>query len=749
MAERADGPDSLAEGDPAGIGEYTLLARLRESAGAVEYLAVDREGAKVSVLVPRPRPAADPALSRRFAAEARLAVAAAGPWVPAVRESADGHLVTAYRPALALGPAVARYGPLPEHALRVLGAALAEVLVRLHPLVEAHQGLSPHTVLLGADGPRLTGFGPLAAATGIDPAADGAAARLTLGFLTPEQVAGRVPGPASDVFVLGLLLVYAATGAGPFAVATPDAVATADPDLDGVPEGLRPLLSRCLEKDPARRPAPAVVAAVLAPGGAAALLAAQWLPGALVTELSAQASAVMALEAPGHEGPSATAVATQVDAADQADAAAPDAPEPPRRGLPARRALLLGAVGTAAGLAGGFALGRNTPHAPAPAGATAAPSGPPARVPGAPPAVLWHYRAATTGQQALVWNDQVLVVPLIGATVGLDLRTGKTLWTKDIWCNATPVTVSGDLLFVPTFNRGLVRFSAMTGTARDTDPDYAMEGDGFAGQIGTRVWFRAPDKENVPHLVCYDIAQRSTVWRTPLGRTPPGRGGALRVTPGRESVYVQRLRDPADAKEKDLGTAVFSALETETGARWWERWEKEAWADLPEEPRSWMTADGTLYTDEGHSLHARDVRTGGERWGGDARTSLDRVSSPRGVLLRDDVSLYVVDANGWTHLVDPRDGTIKRTTFPAVPTGAVARGDTALVPGPSGSPLYRVDWGAVTAIDPDDGRTLWAFQGVTEQQQEQEGLLWQVASGTRTAVFARRFGRDYFALPVG
>ncbi|MEV7544900.1 hypothetical protein [Streptomyces sp. NPDC089915] len=544
MAAHGDGPRSLGEGDPARVGEHIPLARMRESASAVEYLALDPDGAKVTVLVPRPRISADPALRRRFTSEARLAAAAAGPWAPTVREAADGHLVTAYRPALTLGSAVARHGPLPEHALRVLGAALAEVLVRLHPLAGAHQGLAPHTVLLAADGPRLTGFGPLAAATGIAPATEGGPARLTLGFLAPEQVAGRPPGPASDVFVLGLLLVYAASGAGPFATATPDAVATAEPDLDRVPQDLRPLLARCLGKDPARRPAPEAVASALAPDGAAALLVAEWLPGALVTELSAQASAVMALEAPPQDSGAATAVATRLDGT------TPDEPERPRR--PARRALLLGALGTTAGLAGGFALGRSTRKAPPAAKPAAGPSGPPARVPGTAPTPLWHYKAPSRfAQQAVVWNDEVLVVPVTGATIGLDLRTGKTLWTKDIWCTATPVPVADDLLFAPTFARGLVRFSARTGTLRDTDAEYSMQTDAFDGRSGTRVWFRAPDKENVPHLVCYDIAQRAAVWRTPVGK-----GGTVRVTPGPESAYVQRVPDPADAKEKELGTAV-------------------------------------------------------------------------------------------------------------------------------------------------------------------------------------------------
>ncbi|MFD8142927.1 PQQ-binding-like beta-propeller repeat protein [Streptomyces sp. NPDC059708] len=736
MAVHGDAPRSLGEGDPARVGEHTLLARMRESASAVEYLALDPDGAKVTVLVPRPRTSADPALRRRFAAESRLAAAAVGPWVPEVRDTADGHLATAYRPALTLASAVTRHGPLPEHALRVLGAALAEVLVRLHPLAGAHQGLAPHTVLLAADGPRLTGFGPLAAATGIAPATESGPARLTLGFLAPEQVAGRPPGPASDVFVLGLLLVYAATGAGPFATATPDAVATAEPDLDRVPPDLRPLLARCLGKDPARRPAPEDVASALAPDGAAALLAAEWLPGALVTELSEQASAVMALEAPVQDSGPATAVATRLDGT------APDEAQRPRR-RPARRTLLLGALGTTAGLAGGFALGRATRTVPPPAKPAAGPSGPPARVPGTPPAVLWHYKAASkTSIPAMVWNDEVLVIPLTGATIGLDVRTGKTLWTKDIWCNATPVPVADDLLFAPSFDRGLVRFSARTGTLRDTDPEYTMQTDAFDGRSGTRVWFRASDKEGVPQLVCYDVAQRAAVWRTPVGK-----GGTVRVTPGPESVYVQRVPDPADAKEKELGTAVFRALDPATGAQRWERWEKEAWAALPEDPRSWMTADGTLYTEEGYLLYARDVRTGAERWGGDAVPHTDRLSAPRGVLLRDS-SLYVVDQNRWTHLLDPRDGKAKWTTFPPDPEIG-PRNYTAFAAGPSGTPLYRLDWQSVTAIDPADGRNLWVFQGVAEQQQEEEGLIWQPANGLRTAVFARKYGRHYFALAVG
>lgn len=161
-----------------------------------------------------------------------------------------------------------------------------------------------------------------------------------------------------------------------------------------------------------------------------------------------------------------------------------------------------------------------------------------------------------------------------------------------------------------------------------------------------------------------------------------------------------------------------------------------------------MTADGTLYTEEDYDLHARDVRTGAEKWGGEALKGTDRVSAPRAVL-EQDASLYVVDANRWTHLLDPHDGRIKRTTFPGEPLTTGSSDYAALVAGPPGTPMYRCDWRAVNALDPADGRNLWVFQGLAEQRQEQEGLTWRVASGTRIAVFCRRFSSHYFALPVG
>ena len=78
------------------------------------------------------------------------------------------------------------------------------------------------------------------------------------GFMSPEQARGQRVGPPSDVFSLGALLTFAAIGQGPFGTA-PSAtllyrVVFAPPDTTGLPTELRPLVERCLAKDPHQRP---------------------------------------------------------------------------------------------------------------------------------------------------------------------------------------------------------------------------------------------------------------------------------------------------------------------------------------------------------------------------------------------------------------------------------------------------------------------------------------------------------------
>ncbi|OLO30881.1 serine/threonine protein kinase [Streptomyces sp. MNU77] len=344
--------EALRQDDPRRFGRFTALARFHEGASAVRYVARDTASGEVALITAaRPELAAVPAFRRRFQAEARTAERLAGGWVappldageePAAPADGPEPLWTAagYVPALPLAEAVGIAGPLDERSLRILGAGIAEILSRVHAAGAVLQGLAPGTVLLAADGPRLTAFGPLGAAASAE-ARPGGQLSVRLGYLTPEQIEGKEVSAASDLFVLGLLLAYAATGTTPFTEGPAEEaarrIAEDEPELDAVPEALRELITNCLAKAPAARPTAGTVAAELALEGAAGLARGGWLPERLAAAVADQEARVLALEAPEEtpetpgKGPApASAKAPEL----MADTAAPEpadgaaAPEP-------------------------------------------------------------------------------------------------------------------------------------------------------------------------------------------------------------------------------------------------------------------------------------------------------------------------------------------------------------------------------------------------------------------------------------
>ncbi len=273
--------------DPAKIGEYTVLGRLGNGAMGMVYLARSPGGRPVAVKVVRPELADDPGFRDRFRQEVASVRAVGGFWTAAVVDAdPDGlWLATEYVPGPTLLTAVSSHGPLPLPALRRLVAGLAEALRAIHGAGLVHRDLKPGNVLLAADGPRVIDFGIAKALESVGLTATGMFVG-TPGFLSPEQIEGRDATPASDLFALGAVLVYAATGEGPFgsgdAAALMYRAVHATPDLDRVPAELRPLAARCLSRTPADRPTPAELLAEVGMPDAA-----EWLPErvrAMVTE---------------------------------------------------------------------------------------------------------------------------------------------------------------------------------------------------------------------------------------------------------------------------------------------------------------------------------------------------------------------------------------------------------------------------------------------------------------------------------
>ncbi|WP_371573888.1 bifunctional serine/threonine-protein kinase/ABC transporter substrate-binding protein [Streptomyces sp. NBC_01314] len=268
--------ERLRSSDPARIADHRLLGRLGAGGMGVVYLARTPGGSLVALKVLAAEYAEDPGFRGRFRREVEVARRISSPWaVPLVDADADAEapwLATAYVPGPSLAEAVAAHGPLTEHGLRILGGRLALALGEVHRAGLVHRDLKPGNVLLAPDGPRLIDFGIARAPEDTSLTATGFVVG-TPGYLSPEQAEGRggeTIGAPSDVFSLGCVLAFAATGRPPFGAGALDALlyrAVHDPaDLDGVPVALSGLLSRCLEKDPSLRPEVDEVVRELLPG---------------------------------------------------------------------------------------------------------------------------------------------------------------------------------------------------------------------------------------------------------------------------------------------------------------------------------------------------------------------------------------------------------------------------------------------------------------------------------------------------
>ena len=210
---------ALQPGDPQRIGPYVLLGRLGSGGMGRVYLARSPGGRMVAVKVIRANLAEDAGFRARFAREVSAARKVGGLFTAAVVDAdVDGPvpwLVTAYVPGTSLSDAVERQGPLPENSVLALAAGLAEGLIAIHAAGVIHRDLKPSNVLLAQDGPRIIDFG-ISSAAGATSLTGTGFMIGSPGFMSPEQAEGLTVGPASDIFSLAGVLIYAARGEGPF-----------------------------------------------------------------------------------------------------------------------------------------------------------------------------------------------------------------------------------------------------------------------------------------------------------------------------------------------------------------------------------------------------------------------------------------------------------------------------------------------------------------------------------------------------
>jgi serine/threonine protein kinase len=255
--------EELQAGDPRQVGSYRLLGRLGSGGMGRVFLGQSPGGRLVAVKVIRAELADSPDFRARFAREVAAARRVSGiftaPVVDADPAAREPWLVTGYVDGPSLADAVADRGPLDVESVQALARGLAEGLAAIHAAGVVHRDLKPSNVLLASDGPRIIDFGISRAADATSLTHAGMVVGSP-GFMSPEQAGGRDVGPASDVFSLGSVLAFAATGQEPFG--TGDAsvllyrVVHTPPALAGVPEDLRRVIEWCMSTDPAQRPAP-------------------------------------------------------------------------------------------------------------------------------------------------------------------------------------------------------------------------------------------------------------------------------------------------------------------------------------------------------------------------------------------------------------------------------------------------------------------------------------------------------------
>ncbi|WP_338672919.1 PQQ-binding-like beta-propeller repeat protein [Streptomyces sp. SCSIO 30461] len=869
----------LQQDDPRRIGPFAAFARLRESASAVRYLAHRADGgadAPVVVSLARPELAALPEFRQCFEDEVRTADRLAGSWVPpragaSAADDASGNanapqLWTAwpYVPAVSVAEAVALAGPLPEHAVRTLGAGLAETLSRAHATGTVLHALNAETVLLSAGGPLLTAFGALGSAAHVEAGDDG---RLSTHPVcpSPEQLSGDRPGTPADIFALGLLLAYAATGRAPGLAQDGAWNGTFDAaELQGVPEALRGLVADCLSWNAAQRPTAGAVAAALSLAGAAALVTEGWLPEPVTAALATQAAAVSgAGEQDGvRRGPRGTAqsgasgtawngvpgAAPDVDvrgAAQHPLSGGPFAPAgpgpqaaPPAPGTPAPPGFAslegpapsgIGGTGTAAPLPGHGHPGVEGPgdqgataplfpaaRTPSPAeandyllptaaAASASPFGTggdsmasaprstvtasvlaaradarrrvfvaagvagtaglllgggigfgaasgfskesdgtgsskPRTVPGAPPAPLWSYQhSGEESVEPVVWRNRVLVLAEAHQCTGVDLRTGRHLWTQSRGRAAFAPVLVGDSVFVvgPT---EFIWLSADDGAVESTStaPGHVTAIAGFEGSV---VWFSGTVGA-ATYLFAYDMKAKKELWRSqvPNGRSRSALPEYQAVAVMPDGILVRQDSDSLTQQQTKAskGLALFSLHDRKSGQRVWSKY----LVGVSDEATVVGDASGRVYAPVRNDLQAFDTTSGKSMWQafGPATPGANKGGGfGKGVI--QDGTLYLGTDDHDLYALETATGKIRWSRS----TEASGSGRPRLLL--SAGTALTLEENQVTAFSTRDGRRLWKFQSAGSADRPTKSGRYRGIVAGDTAVLWR--DTTLYALPLG
>ncbi|MFI7359338.1 serine/threonine-protein kinase [Streptomyces avidinii] len=319
-APSADFFQPLRADDPAVVGGYRLAAVLGSGGMGKVYLSYTPGGRPIAIKVIRPEFSEDPEFRRRFQQEVRAAERVQGlytaPVIDSDTEGSQPWLATAYVPGPSLAHAVARHGALPVRSVLLLTVGVAEALHVIHGAGIVHRDLKPANVLLASDGPRVIDFGIARAADTTALTSTGVSVG-TPAFMAPEQASAGTVTAATDVFALGQIAAFTAIGASVFGDGPSHAVlyriVHEDPDLSALPEELRPVVTRCLSRDPADRPTLTEVIELCNAASEAPLRQGEdWLPQAVAGSITERLQLPAPAPTPPPQPPTAAPTPTEV-----------------------------------------------------------------------------------------------------------------------------------------------------------------------------------------------------------------------------------------------------------------------------------------------------------------------------------------------------------------------------------------------------------------------------------------------------
>ncbi|WP_369170128.1 PQQ-binding-like beta-propeller repeat protein [Streptomyces sp. R28] len=682
--------DQLTQHDPRRIGPFEVLGRLGAGGMGLVYLARSASGRRVAIKTVRTELAEDQLFRVRFTREVEAARAVSGFYTAAVVDAdpraAVPWLATAYVPAPSLEEIVNECGPLPAQAVRWLAAGVAEALQSIHGAGLVHRDLKPSNVLVVEDGPRVIDFG---IASGVSNT------RLTMtnvavgtpAYMSPEQAKdSRSVTGASDVFSLGSMLVFAATGHPPFHGANP--VETVfmllreGPDLEGLPDELRPLIESCMQMEATARPNPADLQAQLAPhlfgsGSDDSGTASAWLPERAVSLIESRRGGRPAVKPSTSSGRSGGRIAP-----------APVPPPPPHDPVvpgPQPAPVPVGAPDTGPVRLAGAAV----PIGPGPRVADARAAAVKAPPPEAGLVASWSRpHPGVNGTDPAV-GPAVPAPPPVPPETAAGWRPWRFRMSNDVW--GTP-SVADDLVYVTSFE--VHALDVATGRRRFKTRDVAWSMAVADGRI------HASDG---PTLFALDCREGADLWRL------------------QTDAWVYSLKAERGTVVTGTRGGGVQAWEASNGQKLWEITGAQTDFESPEAGP--VLCDGTVYVWKDARLRALDARTGDERWSYPIGDAASCGGVPVRVAQAQDGYVYV-SAGTRVLAIDVASGHV-RWHFEAP---AVFLCPPAFVPGPAvtGGGVYLADYlGTVYALDATDGRDRWRI--ATEARSSLEPVL--VAAG--------------------